>query len=483
LNFRLWTIALIFLIASAAYPADDIATDEESFSGIYIRADDSEYSYDSQAFRAEGDAFVRYNDIKLTADLVTGDAVTGDFEAVGNVTFSQGDRTVRGQSFKYNYNTKLGHSTDASASVGNIHFHGDELDSKPEGYTLMGSRFTTCDAQKPHYYLSARELIIRPKDKLIARKVRFVALGKTVFSVPKYTVDLSGKQDSGIRLPWIGMDNRHGLFAQENFDLSSKPGLDGELTVRLSMKNTFQGGVKLTRVANRPILMNLTYREPYTDGLNPDTVLSRLPEIAYRFYSKGTLDPYGRSDVSLHFSKRMLDPTRQHQSAGRLHMIGEAGVGYFEEEPSGAESARFDVRGMAWMDPMDVGGTLIMPGVLARVSSYGNGDSYSTLGFQLAAARKLGSRSYVSLTYINHAISGRTPFEFDPVEIPHELAGRFRFPIGDYAIEYGARYDLQANEMFDSEITISKPLHCIEPKLTWRSRAKAFSIGIGLVGF
>ena len=124
-----------------------------------------------------------------------------------------------------------------------------------------------------------------------------------------------------------------------------------------------------------------------------------------------------------------------------------------------------------------------MPGVLARVSHYDTGDTYLGLGFQFGAARKLSSNSYVSLTYVTHAIAGSTPFQFDPVEVPYELAGRFHFLMGSYAIELAARYDVQHSNMFDSEISISRPFHCLEPKLTWRNRFKEFSLGIGLVGF
>lgn len=480
--FRLWTAALILLIASAAFPAPDVATDAESFSGIYVKADDTEYDYDAQTFRAEGNAFVRYNDLTLMADLVTGNA-EGDFEATGDVTFTQDERTVKGESFIFNYKTRIGHSTDASISADGIYFHGASLDSTPEGYSLTGSTFTTCDRERPHYYLSARELIIRPGDKIVARHVRFVAYGTTLLTLPRYTVSLEVGEGSGMKLPSVGISGRYGTFLAHNLDVSSRPGLSGKLALRLSTKQAFQGGIKLDRVAGSPVFLNLTYHEPYYGGLVPDTTISRLPEVACRFYSKGTPLLSGNRGDSLYLTRTLLDPTDITESPGRVNAVAEVGFGRFKEEPSGADSTRTDLRAMAWLDPARLGDLIVMPGVLARLSHYSTGDDYSSLGLQLAVARKLGSKSYLSLAYITHAITGRTPFDFDPIEIPLELAGRLQFPLGQYSIGLGVRYDLQRSQVFDSEVSVSKVFHCIEPKLTWRNRFREFSFDVGLAGF
>lgn len=482
LNYRLLIAALIFLIASSAV-AEDVAVDAEAFSGIYVKADDSEYDYATQSFRAEGNALVRYDDISVTADVVTGNANTGDFEATGNVTFTQDDRVVKGQKFTYNYETKIGHASDASASADSIYFHGEELDSKPAGYTLKGSRFTTCDRAEPHYYLAARELIIRPNDKLIARRVRIVALGKTLFTLPKYTVSLKEGRPSGLKLPSMGISGEYGPYIAHNLDFSTNPGLTGELALRLSTREAFQGGLRFSQIAGRPLALNLTHREPYYGGRTSDTLLSRLPEVAYRFTSDGTQVSLTGRNESLYLSRAILDPTRKVESGGRIHMVGEAGVGHFKEEPSGVESTRMDLRATAWMDPTDVGGVLLTPGILTRFSHYSTGDNYLGMGLQLSAARRLGENSYVSLTYVTHAITGGTPFDFDVIEVPHELAGYLRYLVGSYTLELGARYDLQRSRMFDSEISIGRPFHCVEPRLTWRNRFREFSFGVGLTAF
>ena len=475
MKFRL-CLAILFLVSSAL-----TAEDVQAFSGIYIKADDSEYSYDDQDFRAEGNALVRYNDVTLTADLVTGNAGSGDFEATGNVTFTQGERVVKGGKFTYNYKTKLGHSTDSSATVDKVFFRGKEMDSTPEGYSLTGSTFTTCDREKPHYYMAARELIIHPGDKLTARGVKFVALGRTLLTLPNYTISLKQGEKKDLGLPSLGLGGKYGLFLAHNLGLSADPGLSGELALRLSTQQAFQGGIKLNQVAGKPIIFNVTHREPFYGGRKSDIMLSRLPEVAYRFYSDGT-PMTGRRDESLYLSRSIIDPTIETDPGAPL-LIGEVGLGHFKEEPSRVESTRLDLRAMALFHSFALGDMIVVPGVLGRLSHYGTGDDYSALGFRLAAARKLGPESFVSLTYVKHLIGGTTPFNFDVIEVPNELTGRFRFPVGNFALDLGARYNLQTGRMFDSSVSVSMPLHCIEPMLTWRNRFHEFSFGIGLVGF
>jgi len=167
-----------------------------------------------------------------------------------------------------------------------------------------------------------------------------------------------------------------------------------------------------------------------------------------------------------------------------IRFMGEAGVGRFTEEPGNMSSERVEGRVIAWMEPISLDShTFITPGASARFSHYGTGDDYSTLGLRLGIARTLGKDSFASIAYITNSVNGNTPFDFDRLELKEELAGRFGFPLAGLNLELGGRYDLNGNKFFDSEITVSKVLHCIEPRITWRSRFKEISIGVGLVGF
>ncbi len=427
---------------------------------------------------------VSYGDMSIATDVATGSMSTGHLSAFGNVTFRQGDRVLKGESFTYDLAAKRGLASNASAEVDNILFRGAQLKAEPEGLIISNSTFTTCNAPQPHFYLAARELSIDPGDNLVGRDVSIVAFGKRILNVPKYRINLKKRDRRAVTLPPVGMSGAYGLYTGYRFDLSREPGMLGELDLRLSTRQALQGGLKFSRVLGKPILANLTYREAYYGGRRSDLLVSRLPEIAMRFHTAGSPEPIGSADESLHLSRSLLDPTAEQISDGRINVVGEIGAGYFTEEPYHIKSQRLDVRAIAWLDPIWIDRkTMVSPGALVRTSQYGSGDTYTSLGVRLAVARALGNNCYIAASYVSHAIAGHTPFEFDKVEVPHELAAKVRFPLGSFTFELGGRYDVQRSSLFDSEISVAKVVHCMEPRITWKNRFRELAVDVELLGF
>jgi len=479
---------LILLAAGEATAAEfaiaDSAADASPLPSIKILADSEEYDWATERFSAQGNVRVTYGETLLTADSVLGNPFTGEVQAAGNVTFENGTRTLTGESFTYNYKTNEGIAGNASAVVDNVYFRGKELKSAPDKYTLTGSRFTTCDEEHPHYYLSARELEIIPEKKLIARGVSIYLYGTRLISVPKYSVGLDKEHKTpGFKLPVVGVSGRYGVFAGYSFDMSSGASTVGRLNARMSTREVFQGGLEYDRIAGQPVFFRASYRERYYGGTNPYTLLTRMPEVGVRYGTKNAFEAYSSVREPLNLSRSLLDP-RQPISRHGMNLIGEVSAGRFTENPDNVTSNRLDTRLVAWMDPVPLhSNTFFSPGISARFSHYDTGDDYSSVGFSLGVGRRFGQQSYGSLTYTANSIQGTTPFGFDVVEIPHELAGRVGFPVGSLFLEVGGRYDLTKGLMYDSEVSIAKRLHCLEPKLTWRNRFRQFSIDVGVVGF
>jgi hypothetical protein len=124
-----------------------------------------------------------------------------------------------------------------------------------------------------------------------------------------------------------------------------------------------------------------------------------------------------------------------------------------------------------------------MPGVLARTSFYDTGDSYTTAGASLALARSLGPRSFASLTYLTQSVGGVTPFTFDKLDISNEIAARLIIPTGDLSFDIATRYNLSTQSIYDFQVSVSKPMHCLQPKITWKNRFQEIGFEVGLVGF
>jgi hypothetical protein len=401
------------------------------------------------------------------------------------VEFQNGARNLRGQSFSYNFKTDVGLATDAVATADGVFFRGAELKSEPQKYTLTGSRFTTCNLERPHYYLSARELLIEPGKQLVAKDVSVVFYGRRLFNVPRYRIDLTrGKAKTLLYLPSVGISRRSGLFAGYQFDLGHGTVTRGTFDFRLSTKQVFQGGINYDRLGGRSIVLRADYREPWYGGNVANLMVSRLPEVAIRFGPQGEFDQFSSPREPLSLSRQLIDPLAEDTRPGRVVFLGEVGAGRFTEEPDFIRATRYDARAMAWLSPLEMGrNNFVSPGIYGRVSSYGNGDEYTDLAFRLAVGRKLSETASVSATYIMHSTQGSTPFNFDHIEMTDELDLGAGFPIGAFRMEIGVRYNLQQQTVFDTDLSLSRVFHCMEPSITWKKRFREFAIGVGLVRF
>ena len=475
------TVAALIICFSAAH-AQSGAT---SPAQLHVTADSEDYVPATGQFTALGNARITYRDVLLTADRVVGNAVTGDVEAAGNVCFKSAARSLRGETFSYNLNTGIGLASNAAAEADGLFFRGAELTSSPTKYRLVGSRFTTCNLEHPHYYLSARELTMEPRKRLVARGVKLVIHDKTILSLPRYRVDLRPIEERrDFRLPTIGVSSRSGVYAGYEFDIKHKPDTSGTLDVRFSSKLLIQGGLSYDSIAGKPVFLRAMYHEPYYAGTNRNSIVSRLPEIGFRFGSSALPRRYSTSTEPLSLSRELINPLSENAEPGKMRLYGEASWGAFSEQPDYTASGRLDARAMALMDAIYLApNTLFSPGLYGRVSSYGNRDTYTDVAFRLAASQKLGERSYFSAGYIVHSTRGVTPFDFDAVELHDELGAGLVFPIGEYDLELRARYNLQQDRLFDTAVSVSRLFHCIEPRITWRNRFRQVSFNVGLVQF
>lgn len=445
------------------------------------------YNLSTEEFTAGGGVNITESledgsNVVLQALGIEGDWGEGEIEATGQVVFSQGkERSLSGDTFTYNFRTHKGIARNASAEIDKVYFHGEELRTEPDRYIISRSRFTTCDAENPHYYLSARELIVKPDERITVRGMGLNLLGHQLFRLPTFFVRIGDKGGRGMKLPILGVNSGQGVFAGYDFDLSLGP-TTGNLDLRMSTRQGIQGELAFQEIAGKPIFLRAAHRQPTYSGIRSDLLVSRLPEIGVRLNSSGLGDSAVRNPRDLF--RGAVNPFDFSTGSRGVRLMGEVGAGRFIEEPGDMTSDRVEGRVIAWIDPISLDShTVFTPGLSARLSHYGTGDDYSTLGLRLGVARALGKQSFASLAYITHSVHGNTPFDFDRLELEDELAGRVGFPLMGLNLELGGRYDLNGNKFFDSEITVSKVFHCLEPSITWRSRFKEISIGVGLVGF
>jgi hypothetical protein len=172
---------------------------------------------------AKGGVQLTYQDIEVTADSLKINLTTNLFFATGKVFFKQGTLKTNGEELTYNWKTKKIILLQSKGEItgegieGKIYYQGKKMENFSKYTEFTEESFTTCDLEEPHYHIIAKEMIIYPKDKIIARNISWYE-GKTkIITLPYFLIFLDRKTQLPI-LPKIGQNSTEGWFIKTNFN-------------------------------------------------------------------------------------------------------------------------------------------------------------------------------------------------------------------------------------------------------------------------
>lgn len=172
---------------------------------------------------AKDSVLLHYQDIKITADYLKINLTTHLLSASGKVFFLEDETETYCEELSYNWKTKkvifikLEGEITGENIKGKIYYRGERMENFPETVELTEGDFTTCDLEEPHYHIVAKEMVIYPKDKIIARDISWYE-GKTkIITLPYFLIFLDRKTQQPI-LPKIGQNSEDGWFIKTYFN-------------------------------------------------------------------------------------------------------------------------------------------------------------------------------------------------------------------------------------------------------------------------
>jgi len=172
---------------------------------------------------AKGEALLKYQDIEIKADYLKINLTTNLLFASDKVLFKQDETETYCEELSYNWKTKkiillkLKAELTGEGVEGKIYYQGEKMENFPKTVELTEGSFTTCELEEPHYHIVAKELIIYPKDKIIARNISWYE-GKTkIITLPYFLIFLDRKTQLPI-LPKIGQNSKDGWFIKTYFN-------------------------------------------------------------------------------------------------------------------------------------------------------------------------------------------------------------------------------------------------------------------------
>lgn len=384
-----------------------------------------------------------------------------------------------------------------------------QYDLDTETGDLRNVYLTTCTCKRPDYHITAGSLMIRPNDKLVARNVS-VYLGRTkLLTLPRMMLRLRGQSSTSSIFPRVGNDSKDGITLRHALRVIDTNQARSTLDLKLTQKHSIQAslnarygiGGRLVDFPGRYITYGtrrareLSVPQPLADDYDPQLLrptnaarvqpfgLFTMRQRAYDANDPG-LVVYRQPELGvsylgsqLSFTKEKLDP--------RLELYPQitATWGMYKETPGQETSlsrTQIVMQGAVnafWLGPR----TTIQPLGIVSYADYPDGRSFRTSGWGIDAAHLARNDAYFSARYINRNSSGKTPFQFDNIDIKRELDVTAQTYLHRHVFGVALNYDVSDMSLFDWEVLYGQRTDCLGMYIRWNNRFRHLSFDIGLI--
>ncbi len=224
-TFSTETSSTIIELGEEQAEAKSEETGKEAEDEISLKAESITYE------KVEGEDIIvaregvelKYNNTEIKSQELKINLNKNLFWASGEVFLKQEETETYCEEVTYNWKTekiiliRLKGELTGEGIKGKIYFTGEKMENFPETVEITGGTFTTCDLAEPHYHLEAKELIIYPKDKIIARHISWYEGNLKIITLPYFIIFLDRKTQQPI-LPKIGQNSADGWYIKTNFN-------------------------------------------------------------------------------------------------------------------------------------------------------------------------------------------------------------------------------------------------------------------------
>ena len=196
-------------------PVSYTAKDSITFDLLYNRAN------------LFGESHVGYQNLELTADVITialdssivhaegrKDSIG---EVIGKPLFRQGSEEYEPDRISYNFKTRRAFITNVYTKQGEGFMTTDESKRDSSGLMyLNGGKYTTCDAQHPHFYLKMSRAKVRPGKSVVFGPAHLVVEDVPLpLALPYGFFPFSHSYQSGFIMPSYGDETERGFYLRE----------------------------------------------------------------------------------------------------------------------------------------------------------------------------------------------------------------------------------------------------------------------------
>lgn len=193
----------------------------------YNASDSLIYDILDEKVHLYGNAVVKYKDLTLEAHYIQLDwannlvIAESKKDSLGNPTekakFKDAESEYLAKTIMYNFKTKKGKVIEARTQEGEGYIHADTIKrNEHEEWYARGGKYTTCDLDHPHFYISAKKLKLVPDKVIVSGPANLVVHDiPTPLFAPFGIFPIQKNRRSGIILPQYGAEQNRGFFFRD----------------------------------------------------------------------------------------------------------------------------------------------------------------------------------------------------------------------------------------------------------------------------
>ncbi len=193
----------------------------------YESADSLVYDADTRLVYLYGKAKVNYLNMELDAakiamnmdsSLVHADAARDTAGVLSDApVYKQGTDTYNSEQMSFNFKTKKGFITNVATTQGNGFLNSERSKRTDDGTLyLEHAKYTTCDAEHPHFYLALSRAKVRPgKETIFGPAYLVVEDVPLPLAIPYGFFPFNKKYSSGFIMPSYGDETSRGFYLRD----------------------------------------------------------------------------------------------------------------------------------------------------------------------------------------------------------------------------------------------------------------------------
>ncbi len=193
----------------------EVLPEDEEKERVHYSGDRVEFDVDRSRVYLSGNAKVERGTMKLDAERIRFDLDRGVVNALGKPVLVDAAQRVDGRRMVYNVDAGQGTIYDGVTKYEQGICYGKQIHRLDDGTLLLqGGRYTSCDAENPHYYFRADQMKIYIDDKAVVRPIILYIADIPLLALPYYLFPLKGGRSSGFLLPNVefGFSESKGRF-------------------------------------------------------------------------------------------------------------------------------------------------------------------------------------------------------------------------------------------------------------------------------